>query len=63
MSRALKPHGTIGAYGRHMRRGEKPCDACLTAWAEYHREWHAKNKDAVNARRRARRAWLRDGSS
>lgn len=31
MARELKPHGTPAAYQRHLKRGEKPCDACRQA--------------------------------
>jgi hypothetical protein len=32
----LKPCGTLAAYTRHKRRGEKPCEACRQAAA---RDW------------------------
>lgn len=43
---ALKPHGTLAAYRRHNRRGEKPCRPCREAHNAYNREW-------MRARRRA----------
>jgi hypothetical protein len=39
----LEPCGTLAAYRRHSRRGEKPCEACR----------QARNADG-QARRRAR---------
>lgn len=31
----VKPCGTRAAYQRHVRRGEKPCEACREAEADY----------------------------
>jgi len=31
VTRKLKPCGTLAAYKRHLRMGEKPCDACTSA--------------------------------
>jgi len=33
-----KPHGTLAAYRRHFRRGEKPCPACRRANAAVQRQ-------------------------
>jgi hypothetical protein len=30
-ARVVKPCGTIAAYQRHLKRGEKPCDECKKA--------------------------------
>lgn len=35
MGRALKPCGTVAAHARHLRYGEKPCDACREAQRLY----------------------------
>jgi len=34
VARELKPCGTPAAYRRHLRNGEEPCAACLTAVRE-----------------------------
>ena len=31
----VRMHGTRGAYLRHLRRGDVPCDACKAAHTEY----------------------------
>jgi hypothetical protein len=36
--RNLKPHGTLAAYRRHERAGEKPCDACREFYNRQRRE-------------------------
>lgn len=41
MPRDLKPHGTPGAYQRHIKAGENACDACLAARATYTRDRRA----------------------
>lgn len=41
----LQPHGTLAAYRRHYRRGEKPCTACKSAFNEGY-----KTKPSVIAR-------------
>lgn len=38
MTKPLQPHGTTGAYQRHRKRGEEPCDDCRAAQATYMRE-------------------------
>lgn len=43
------PHGTISAYTNHGCR----CLACATEWRRYMREYRRKNRDELNARRRA----------
>lgn len=43
MTRDLQPCGTYGAWQRHKRHGEEPCEACVQA-----------NRDYVNAYRRKR---------
>lgn len=44
MARKLKPHGTPAAYRRHLRHGEKPCEACRLAVAEYKRNLRQTHK-------------------
>jgi len=41
MSRELRPHGTPGAYQRHIKAGEDACEACLAARAKYTRDYRA----------------------
>lgn len=43
----LQPCGSVGAYQRHKRRGENPCDACRAANAGYHRERRAAGNGVV----------------
>ena len=33
--RVLQPCGTVAAYHRHLRRGEKTCGPCRQAWRDY----------------------------
>jgi hypothetical protein len=40
MSSEPAPHGSWGAYKRHKRRGEEPCDACAEAARRQWRERH-----------------------
>lgn len=56
--------GTTKGYGRHVRRGERPCDSCREAMNAYNRErrrkWESNpnTKAADRARRKAKaRAW------
>ena len=35
-------HGTDTGYQRHRRQGEKPCDECLKAHAEYTRDYNRR---------------------
>ncbi len=52
--------GTIAGYGRHKRRGERPCDKCREAMNAYNRErrreWEqvTTTKAADRLRRKAR---------
>lgn len=52
--------GTIAGYGRHVRRGEKPCEKCRAAMNAYNRErrhrWESNpaTKAADRLRRKAR---------
>lgn len=39
-----KPCGTPAAYKRHIRNGEKPCDACRAANTEKQAELRARRK-------------------
>lgn len=39
--------GTVAGYGAHGRRGEKPCQSCKKAHAEYMREYQRKNKPRI----------------
>jgi hypothetical protein len=45
----LDPCGTVAAYMRHWRRGEKPCEACLQAKRDRYKE-----RDSERALARAR---------
>ena len=45
----LRPCGTTAAYARHIRRGEKPCDACRAAMSARRK----KQRDAARERRTA----------
>lgn len=54
------PHGTAGAYQRHLRLSEQPCEACATwrrdyqkAWRQDHPEAQAKYAPGRLARQRA----------
>lgn len=56
--------GTIKGYGRHVRRGERPCEKCRDAMNSYNRKRRKKweenptTKTADRLRRKARaRAW------
>jgi len=58
----LQPCGTHGAYQRHHKAGEEPCDLCRAANTAYMRERRAINpKDRERAARasRVRQAALR----
>lgn len=48
MPRELQPCGTTGAYRRHLKRGERPCEPCTTA----NREAGRRLKDAPHTRLR-----------
>ncbi|MBA9003688.1 hypothetical protein [Thermomonospora cellulosilytica] len=62
---ALQPCGTHAAYMRHLRRGEKPCDACRAARRAYNtrhaRKARARLPVADCASCRRRRPILRYG--
>lgn len=51
-----KPCGTVAAYFRHYRHGEKPCQACKEAHNAHIREKYATNAQANAERRAALRA-------
>lgn len=63
MTRELKPCGTIAAYMRHRKAGQKPCDPCRLAWNTYQNErrqdpdvraaLREQNRPSTTARRRA----------
>jgi hypothetical protein len=38
MSRVLQPCGTVAAYMRHRRKGQKPCKKCQKAWMLYYQK-------------------------
>lgn len=64
MARELKPCGTPAAYRRHLRKGQKACDACKRAARDEKRNQRAASlEDAVllpeDAPTRARLAELR----
>ena len=44
----LRPHGTIAAYRRHYRHGEKVCEACLREHMRRKSERKARNRKGVN---------------
>lgn len=44
MARKTKPHGTDAAYRRHLRAGEKPCEACREAHNAYKRNLRQVSK-------------------
>lgn len=49
---ALSGCGSVGGYSRHRRAGEKPCEACRVAFADYqraHRQRHGRT-DRPNRR-------------
>jgi hypothetical protein len=46
----LKPCGTMAAYTRHRRHGEKPCESCRQAAA---RDWQDRRAARKNAHRDA----------
>lgn len=50
MSRPLAPCGTYGAYQRHLRRGETPCEECKGACAEYFREYRKNPQNLARNR-------------
>jgi hypothetical protein len=47
----LAPHGTPGAYQRHLRNHDEPCDACRRANSEAKRE-QRHNPPAPSGRRK-----------
>lgn len=51
-----KPCGTVGAYFRHYRHGEKPCQACKEAHNAHIRDKYATNAQANTERKAALRA-------
>jgi hypothetical protein len=42
----LKPHGTIAAYRRHYRLGEKPCEPCRQAESRRHADRSPEQRHA-----------------
>ena len=52
MKKELQPCGTPAAYGRHKRRGEKACDECLDAMAEYNRAYRASHPKVAEQQRK-----------
>ncbi len=51
--RELKPCGTVAAYMRHRYHNQDPCEACLAAWAAYHRAYYRRNRQAIREIRAA----------
>lgn len=47
--RTLKPCGTNGAYHRHRRNGQEPCEPCLDAHVRNNSEWRANARTRQNA--------------
>lgn len=46
MARELKPCGTTAAYRRHLRKGQRPCKACLAAARDEKRAQRAASLEA-----------------
>jgi 5-methylcytosine-specific restriction endonuclease McrA len=44
-NKGLPATGTAAGYTRHQKVGEPACPDCLTANAEYHRQWNAINPE------------------
>lgn len=45
--RELMPHGTVAAFRRHIRNGQKPCKGCRRAWNDNQtRRYAAKREPA-----------------
>lgn len=42
------PCGTFGAYQRHIRNGETPCDPCAEASRVYMQRWRRDTGDVTN---------------
>jgi hypothetical protein len=40
-----QPCGTVGAYSRHRRNGERPCEACRAAVRAYNREYEQRRRE------------------
>lgn len=53
--REYRPCGTEAAYRRHLRWGDKPCEACKTEHRRINTEYVAQRRRA-----QAREAWARD---
>ncbi|WP_433225464.1 hypothetical protein [Actinomadura formosensis] len=58
MARRLDPCGTTGAYQRHIKAREKPCQACREARNAYERDYRKiarrRHSETSKARHRAR---------
>lgn len=52
VARKLQPCGTTGAYRRHLKNGEDPCEECKAAATQDARERRARQRKAA-----AQRAW------
>ncbi len=49
--------GTVTGYQAHVKRGERPCEACKARWRDYHRAYRAgRDLSAFRVRRRNIRA-------
>ena len=42
--------GSHSGWAAHQRRGEKPCDACVRAKAEYDKRWRSATEQQRKAR-------------
>lgn len=51
MAKPLAPCGTEGAYRRHLRWGQQPCDACSVEHARLQAEYREKTKTSRPAPR------------
>lgn len=49
LSAVQRPCGTAGAYRRHMRRGEQPCDLCRAFRAEDQRERRHRKRSKTSS--------------
>ena len=45
----LEPHGTVAAYRRHYRRGQKPCQLCREAESADNKRRRLARKENGNA--------------
>lgn len=46
---SLQPCGTLSAYKRHLRHGERACLQCRHAWNTYHKAYMVRKKAEAKA--------------